>query len=138
MLVQTARCRVGGLVCSDTNRLLLLCSVACVSCQLPKMLMREMMGFKRQMLGFSAEQQGAELPPAKSETGVAITDKKHCLDPNVWVDGQCKGDPRGRKTTEEGRKAACGGGENSAPCKMFKENLVRSRNSAARTGKHGP
>ena len=99
--------------------------------QLPKMLMLEMMGFKRQMLGFSAEQAGAppatDLPPAKTDDGVAITDKKHCLDPNVWVDGQCKGDPRGRKSTERDRKAACGGGENTPSCKSFTENLVRSR-----------
>jgi hypothetical protein len=101
--------------------------------QLPKMLMLEMMGFKRQMLAFSAEQAGglpANLPPAKTDDGVAITDKKHCLDPNVWVDGKCKGDPRGKKSTELERKAACGGGENTPSCQRFTANLVRSRKSA--------
>ena len=100
--------------------------------QLPKMLMREMMGFKMQMLGFNAANEGAganegDLPAAKTDDGVAISDKKHCLEPNVWVAGKCKGDPRGRKSTERDRKAACGGGENTPSCKSFTENLVRSR-----------
>jgi hypothetical protein len=109
--------------------------------QLPKMLMREMMGFKMQMLGYTAANEGAganegDLPAAKTDDGVEISDKKHCLEPNVWVAGKCNGDPRGRKSTELERQAACNGGETAPSCKTFKVRLVRCRKSVARADKH--
>ena len=51
-------------------------------------------------------------------------DKKHCLTPNVWINGKCLGDPRGTKDSDAERKKACRGGEQSKSCKSFKQKQV--------------
>jgi len=47
-----------------------------------------MIGFKMQVLGFNgAGKTGGDLPAAITDDGVAISDKKHCFEPNVQVGG---------------------------------------------------